>query len=176
MGATVKSPSWKDFLELIGITAIVASLIFVGLQLQQSQAIAGSELAAKLLTDDMEWINLVNQNRDVWIRGNRGDNLNEVETSAYRDLLGINVSRSFLRYRQLQNIGLGGEMLVAQFVTFLHLNPGARVEWQRRAEHKKKYYLPLVENRIPDIVESDYDYDLLVITMLRELDEMSGPN
>ncbi len=31
---------WKDIAELIGIAAIVASLIFVGLQMQQSQEIA----------------------------------------------------------------------------------------------------------------------------------------
>ena len=36
----MKSTSWKDIAELIGIAAIVASLIFVGLQMQQSQEIA----------------------------------------------------------------------------------------------------------------------------------------
>ena len=34
------SRNWRDIAELIGIGAIVASLIFVGLQLQQSQEIA----------------------------------------------------------------------------------------------------------------------------------------
>ena len=34
------SGNWKDIAELIGIVAIVASLIFVGLQMQQSQEIA----------------------------------------------------------------------------------------------------------------------------------------
>ena len=32
--------NWKDIAELIGITAIVASLVFVGLQMKQSQDIA----------------------------------------------------------------------------------------------------------------------------------------
>ena len=36
----MKTTSWKDIAELIGIAAIVASLIFVGLQLKQSQEIA----------------------------------------------------------------------------------------------------------------------------------------
>ena len=36
----MKSNSWKDIAELIGIAAIVASLIFVGLQMKQSQDIA----------------------------------------------------------------------------------------------------------------------------------------
>jgi hypothetical protein len=36
----VKNTSWKDIAELIGIAAIVASLVFVGLQMKQSQDIA----------------------------------------------------------------------------------------------------------------------------------------
>jgi len=36
----MRSADWKDIAELVGIAAIVASLIFVGLQMKQSQDIA----------------------------------------------------------------------------------------------------------------------------------------
>ena len=36
----MKNTDWKSIAELIGIAAIVASLIFVGLQMRQSQEIA----------------------------------------------------------------------------------------------------------------------------------------
>jgi len=36
----MKSPNWKESVEFIGIFAIVASLIFVGLELRQSQKVA----------------------------------------------------------------------------------------------------------------------------------------
>ena len=36
----MKSMNWKDVVEFVGIAAIVASLLFVGLQLKQSQEIA----------------------------------------------------------------------------------------------------------------------------------------
>ena len=39
----MKSGDWKSTAELIGISAIVASLIFVGLQMRQSQEIALSQ-------------------------------------------------------------------------------------------------------------------------------------
>ena len=39
----MKNTDWKDIAELVGIAAIVASLVFVGLELRQSQAIALSE-------------------------------------------------------------------------------------------------------------------------------------
>ena len=36
----MRTTNWKDIAELVGIAAIVASLIFVGLQMKQSQEIA----------------------------------------------------------------------------------------------------------------------------------------
>jgi len=42
----VKFSSWKDAAELIGIAAIVGSLIFVGLQMRQEQVLARAELGS----------------------------------------------------------------------------------------------------------------------------------
>ena len=38
--------NWKDVAELVGIAAIVASLVFVGLQMRQDHVFARSELGA----------------------------------------------------------------------------------------------------------------------------------
>ena len=170
----MKSISWKNLVEMVGVIAIVASLVFVGLQLQQTQNIANSEVAAKFLVDDMEWVNLVNSNRDVWIRGNRGDELNELGMSTYRDLAQIRDSISFFRYRQVEDLGMTGNIIVADFATYLHLNPGARREWQRRGKHYKKYRDPLVSDGSPEMVEADNQYDALVREMVEELDRLYG--
>ena len=42
----MKNADWKDIAELIGIVAIVASLVFVGLQMQQDRVHARAELGA----------------------------------------------------------------------------------------------------------------------------------
>lgn len=42
----MKQTDWKDIAELIGIAAIVASLVFVGLQMQQDRVHARAELGA----------------------------------------------------------------------------------------------------------------------------------
>lgn len=42
----MKSTNWKDVAELVGIAAIVASLVFVGLQMRQDRVFARSELGA----------------------------------------------------------------------------------------------------------------------------------
>jgi hypothetical protein len=42
----MKKANWKDVAELIGVAAIVASLIFVGLEMRQQQALARAELSS----------------------------------------------------------------------------------------------------------------------------------
>jgi hypothetical protein len=42
----MNNTNWKDIAELIGIAAIVASLVFVGLQMQQDRVHARAELGA----------------------------------------------------------------------------------------------------------------------------------
>ena len=42
----MKSRDWKSYVELVGFVAIVASLVFVGIQLRQDQVIARSELTS----------------------------------------------------------------------------------------------------------------------------------
>ena len=53
----MKSTNWKDFAELVGIAAIVGSLIFVGLQMRQEQEIALSQ-AYQLRTELTVSLNL----------------------------------------------------------------------------------------------------------------------
>jgi len=38
---------WKDAFELLGLVAIVASLIFVGMEIRQERDLARSDLAAQ---------------------------------------------------------------------------------------------------------------------------------
>lgn len=51
----MNSPSWKDIAELVGIAAIVASLVFVGVQIRQEAAATRS--AAVLQLKD-SWVQL----------------------------------------------------------------------------------------------------------------------
>ncbi len=79
----MKPVVWKDVLELIGIAAIVASLIFVGLQLKQSQDIALSELSASILASRVETNSSISDHSDVWAKGNSGADLDGGETAGY---------------------------------------------------------------------------------------------
>ena len=51
----MKTSGWKEIAELVGIAAIVASLIFVGLQLKQSQEIAVANQYQDRADAALEW-------------------------------------------------------------------------------------------------------------------------
>ena len=57
----MRKTNWKDFAELIGIASIVASLIFVGLQMQQAEDIALAELNASSISDNVDLASLINE-------------------------------------------------------------------------------------------------------------------
>ena len=44
----MKPANWKDITELVGIAAIIGSLVFVGLQMRQAQQLAQAQLAVSL--------------------------------------------------------------------------------------------------------------------------------
>lgn len=85
----MKTTSWKDIAELIGIAAIVASLIFVGLELQQNREIAIAD-ARDETTAGFRELNFARMNSDwYWQTVKKlNDQLNEPRP--YR--LGIPVS------------------------------------------------------------------------------------
>ena len=84
----MKTTNWKDIAELIGIAALVASLVFVGLQLQQDREIAIAQLFADYDNTVLEWGGLISDNRDVWRRGLEGKELDSAERAAFYTLGG----------------------------------------------------------------------------------------
>ncbi len=84
----MKTRDWKDVVELIGIAAIVASLIFVGLQMKQAQEIASADRFEQRIANLIEMHNTINEYANIWAKGNSGDELNEIDSIVYRNLVG----------------------------------------------------------------------------------------
>ena len=149
----MKSTNWKDIAELVGIAAIVASLIFVGVQMKQTQEIALSESGLWTLANTVETFNGINEHAGVWARGNAGADLDDAEAVIYRNLINIENSRAFLTSRQFQRLGLlAAEIPVHEFASFLYQNPGARREWVAQQEIHERYRDPLVSDRAREFV------------------------
>jgi hypothetical protein len=75
----LKTTSWKDIAELIGIAAIVASLIFVGYQLKQSEQIGISDAVANRNERQNASREQIIDNADVWHRACLGEPLEPAE-------------------------------------------------------------------------------------------------
>ena len=122
---------FNEIAELIGMVAIVASLIFVGLQLKQAGDIAQNELSLGIYTASIEINNEMNEHADIWVSGSRGDDLGEAEAVIFQGLMqNLNNQAFFARSMRLQ---LGGDeklsVEIHNFARVLHDNPGARKAW-----------------------------------------------
>ena len=74
----MKKTSWKDIAELIGMTAIVLSLIFVGLQLRQSQQLAHEEIVNYSIERQNALRELIVANAEIWQKACVGEPLDPI--------------------------------------------------------------------------------------------------
>lgn len=165
----MKNFDWKRSAELVGITAIVVSLIFLGLQLKQTQDIAVSEINASHHASLVEINNGIADHADVWFRGNLGLDLDQAEMVVYQSLLDNLGEQHRIQWRhdRLFGTGSGGNTEEQEFAIFLHRNPGAREVW---SASRDRNYASL--RRINPEFESRL-FSSLVIDALKILDEKS---
>ena len=126
----MNSTNWKDLAELIGIAAIVASLIFVGLQMKQAQAIAVAEAEGTRQTLDNSVLDAINQYAEVWSKGVSSGDLTESENIIFDNLVTIGSTQAFFTFSQRKILDHPRANLAAhRFAFFLYQNPGARSVW-----------------------------------------------
>ena len=144
----MKFEQFNEIAELVGTVAVVASLIFVGLQLQQTQQqleqaedIARTEMNSSFVANMIESNNAIIQNMDIWLRGNTGKELNPAELEIYERLI-LNVNDAhYYGVESLERLNKQelAELEVAAYAAFLHENPGARRVWREREKWLSDY-------------------------------------
>ena len=139
----MKGATWKDTAELVGIGAIVVSLIFVGMQLRQEQEIARAQALGDYVAGRIEYLIGMTAYADVLVKANSGAQLDAVEAHVLRDLVQVSEDQAFLG--ALRQVQLGSDLNTAElaFVSFLYRNPAARTTWLHIAEDMERYVDPL---------------------------------
>jgi hypothetical protein len=84
----MKSPPWKTLGELVGIAALVTSLVFVGYQLKQDRQVATMQVRADWIERNAGLYAEINQHAEVLARANSGAELSESEAITVRNLVG----------------------------------------------------------------------------------------
>ena len=135
----MKSTSWKDIAELIGIATIVASLIFVGLQMRQDRLIAETQIYSEREDTTIELARLISDSADIWMKGCNGEELSELEQLKFNSLARAFYLDRVYRYERAKRAGTGQPEIIASFMAFyLYQYPGLRQAFDRQ---QSKYEL-----------------------------------
>ena len=137
----MEKTGWNNWFESIGIIAIVASLVFVGLQLRQAEKTASAEGYASTMSNFIEVGNSVKANVNIWNRGAAGEELTGDEAAIFAVLVRQINDSAYFGY--MQELELSGEERAranaSDFAIFLYTNLGAQRVWLAREEHLLKY-------------------------------------
>ena len=130
--------NWKDIAELVGIAAIVASLIFVGLQLRQDRQFALAENAADFDDTMIDYASVIRENRDIWIRGLEGTELSTEDQVVFESVAFAVWQKFNGIYRQSRFLyNSSGVLAARQLAGELHTYPGLRKYVLSRCRHRE---------------------------------------
>jgi hypothetical protein len=123
----MENRNWKDVAEIVGITAIVVSLVFFGYQMQQDRriALAAHELS---LFEARFYVNQsISEHPEIWLRGNAGEALIESERLIFRNIVDNAVRRAFYHAQAADELKQPVlDLIVHNFAVWLYQHPHAR--------------------------------------------------
>lgn len=165
---TTTRTSWKDAAELLGIVAIVASLIFVGFQLRQDQQIALAGYGQTTSAIRAELDIALAEHAAVLVRSNSGIELSDAEHAVLASVISALWRATQIDYLERSRLGAGDPQFMTDiFAVFLFRNPGARKVWMEESEAQVRY-LEQLEDLFPGEIRS------LVVDALKTLDSLNG--
>lgn len=171
----MKKPNWKAIAELIGILSIVVSLVYLNLQMRQSEKIAMAEHFSTSKSTEIELQTFLSQNADVWVRGKADEPLSPVESAVFESLVRAVNDSAVFTFLSLQEI-FGDDFAyispaLSDFSVFLWENPGARRVWEEREERMIKH------RNILNPDKDDFSFGMeVVLENLEKLDKIQTSN
>jgi hypothetical protein len=105
--------SWKNILEGLGVFALVASLLFVGFQLQQDRDLASAQVIVDSDAVRRELFALIVENREVWLRGLVGKELAPADEIAFQAIAAAHYQRHLGIYQRFELLGVSSPERVA---------------------------------------------------------------
>lgn len=139
---------WKSLAELIGISAIVASLIFVGLQIRQEQNVAVSQVFQSILEAEVEIHQAMAEHADVWLKARDPQSLSKSEVKVIVELTEMWSARAFFEVQAAMRIDDGNwSGPINVFAYMLYENPGVRQLWSDNLARKERAYRHLDQSK-----------------------------
>lgn len=162
----MNSTNWKDIAELIGIAAIVASLVFVGLQMQQQQEIAITETRSSVTQSIGNLATVIEAAPDIWRKGLDGDDLNQDESVVFHAMVEAAESHVFNMFLRFSRLGINDPEIHAQNYAYaLYVYPGLKDSFIKEDEYVVKR-----RNAFQDAFDPGNRFRALVLEYLATLE------
>jgi hypothetical protein len=154
----MKDTNWKDIAELIGIAAIVMSLVFVGQEIRQSREIARLEWTGILAAEQMALDDLLGSEAEVWRKGCEGSELSPTELTVFVRQFSSFHHFAFARWVRA-NVGVTGAnplFVSKEYAKNIHRFPGFREMWGSWKSSRIEVEAPLEDGILgfPEEVDS----------------------
>ena len=150
----MKMISWRTFAEVVGISAVVGSLLFVGVQIQLDRKVASSQVNMAALEGRVAVEAAIAEHANIWTKAAKLENLTDSETQVMENLIKMAESKSFFESMA------GGEVrgrsgterfedtsaIISGFSILLFDNPGARRIWLAKSARQDAYHEAISTN------------------------------
>lgn len=121
----------KQLVEVVGVIAVVASLLFVGSELRLARSIAVIDGLSSRSDLNLNFRSLIIENADIWERGCLGEELSDQESIIFANMAQVRINLGFNRWAQ-GNEGVS-QLPNTDTARLLALNmyrfPGLRKAW-----------------------------------------------
>ena len=157
--------SWKDTAELVGIAAIIVSLIFVGVQLRLERDVSLVDARSGLTERVIYLTEIVNNEEDLWKRGLDNEKLTPGEEMKFLNLYNAVRSHIFTQWVRWLSIGpIDPDYAPESLAYALYSHPGLR------RIHVSNTAFRQERESVFDHTEAVIDFDGQVLEYLEELD------
>jgi hypothetical protein len=165
----MNTQKWKGIGELVGISAIVASLVFVGIQLKQDRDVARAEFTQASNASSAEVNAMIADHAGIWLKGRNDESLSDSEMIVMRRLVDSLYRRARYTSQMSRTLGGPGGAQLRDLAIMLYENPGARRTWESLTKNEVIYF----EQMLPsDDFRRNYREE--VLAELAKLDELEN--
>jgi len=135
VGIDVKSADINDWLQVAGLAGVIASLVFVGLQLKQDRQFALSEAMTEAAESSKYWAELLSGNAEIWTKGIAGKPLTDVESQVFdalADAFFLRWQAAWVRVIQHEQGASAANRFAREAALHIYSKPGLQSYWSRR--------------------------------------------
>ena len=87
-----------DWIQIVGLFGIMASLVFVGLQVRQTQAIGEGEMASNFMEQILVARSMLADHADVWRKGCMDEQLSAADQAKFAQLYRAYVQAAYFYF------------------------------------------------------------------------------